>query len=102
MHAQLTYFDGPRSPEEIAAAEFAGTHRIEPLIATFDNVSSYVLQREDGSWFTVTIADSEQTLREIQKAIMSMDLLPGEDVALLRGPDRVELFPVVAAHLQGA
>ncbi|MFC0110680.1 hypothetical protein [Kibdelosporangium aridum] len=98
MHAQITYFDGPRSPEEIAAAEYAGTHRIAPLVATFGNVQTYVLQRDDGSWFTVTFADSEQTLRDIQKAIMSTELLPGEDPALLRGPDRVELFPVVAMH----
>ena len=34
-------------------------------------------------------------LLDAQKAIMSTELLPGEDPALLPGPDRVELYPVI-------
>jgi len=29
---------------------------------------------------------------------MSTDLLPGEDSALLPGPDRIELYPVIGVH----
>jgi hypothetical protein len=54
----------------------------------------YVLLREDGSQ-VVVIGDTEQALLDAQKAIMNSELLPGEDPALLPGPDRVELYPVV-------
>jgi hypothetical protein len=29
---------------------------------------------------------------------MSTNLLPGEDPALLPGPDRIELYPVIGVH----
>ena len=32
MYAQLTYFDGPRTPELVAAADRAGRERIERAI----------------------------------------------------------------------
>jgi hypothetical protein len=32
---------------------------------------------------------------DAQKAIMSTELRPDEDPALLRGPDRIELFPMI-------
>jgi hypothetical protein len=35
----------------------------------------------------------------MQQAIMSTDLLPGEDPALLPGPDRVDLHRVLHAAL---
>jgi hypothetical protein len=54
-----------------------------------------VLRRHDGSQVVVSIADSEQALLDAQKTIMSTDLLPGEDLALLPGPDRIELYPVI-------
>jgi hypothetical protein len=46
----------------------------------------------------VVIADSQQALLDVQKAIMSTELLPGEDPALLTGPDRIELYPVIGVH----
>ncbi len=49
MHAQLSYFGGPRSPE-------------------------------------------------LQKIVMNIELLPGEDAAQLPGPDRIEILPVVEVH----
>ena len=99
MHAQLTYFDGPRTPEQIAAADFAGQERILPAVSKLGHsFRVYRLMREDGSGIVVTIADTEQALLDAQKAIMSTDLLPGEDPALLPGPDRIELYPVVGVH----
>jgi hypothetical protein len=99
MHAQLTYFDGPRTPEQVAADDFAGRERIQPAVSKLGHrFRVYVLRRDDGSQVVVSIADSEQALLDAQKAIMSTELLPGEDPALLPGPDRIELYPVIGAH----
>ena len=96
MYAQLIYFDGPRGPEQLAAADFAARERIAPAaMAVPGNIRTYLLRREDGSEVVLTIAESEQVLIDTQKAIMSTQLLPGEDAALLRGADRVEIYPVL-------
>lgn len=96
MYAQLTYFDGPRSPEQVAAADFASRNRIEPAVSRLgQRFRVYVLRRDDGSQVVVSIADREQDLLDAQKAIMNSELLPGEDPALLPGPDRIELYPVI-------
>lgn len=44
------------------------------------------------------IAESERALLDAQKAIMSTALLPGENPALLPGPDRIELHPVIGVR----
>ncbi|MCX2948728.1 hypothetical protein [Lentzea sp. NEAU-D7] len=96
MYAQLTYFDGPRGPEQLAAADFAAKQRIAPAaMAVPGNIRTYVLRRADGSEVVLSIAESEQALIDTQKAIMSTQLLPGEDPALLPGADRVEIYPVL-------
>lgn len=95
MYAQLTYF-GPRSPEQLAAADFAVEARIIPAVtAVAGHIRSYQLRRDDGTEVVLSIAESEQALIEGQKAIMRAELLPGEDAGLLPGPDRVELYPVL-------
>ena len=99
MYAQLTYFDGPRTPQQTAASDFAARERIVPAISELDHsYRVYVLRRDDGAQVVVSIADTEQALLDAQKAIMGTELLPGEDPALLPGPDRIELYPVIAAH----
>ena len=99
MYAQLTYFDGPRSPEQVAAADFGTRERITPAVGKLGyHFRVYVLRRDYGSEIVVSIADSKQALLDAQKAIMSTELLPGEDPALLPGPDRVDLYPVLEAH----
>jgi hypothetical protein len=99
MYAQLTYFDGPRTPEQVAASDFAGRERIQRAVSNLGHpFRVYKLRRDDGSEIVVTIADSEQDLLAAQKAIMSTELLPGEDQALLPGPDRIELYPVLEVH----
>jgi hypothetical protein len=104
MYAQLTYFDGPRGPELVGASDFAAHNRIMPAVrALGEQFSVYVLRRDDGGEVVVSIASTEQALIDAQKAIMSTSLLPGEDPALLPGPDRVEIYPVVESHtLNGA
>jgi hypothetical protein len=99
MYAQLTYFDGPRTPEALAAHDFAARERIQPAVTGLGHsFRVYVLRRDDGAQVVVSIADSEQALLDAQKAIMSTELLPGEDPALLPGPDRIELYPVIGVQ----
>jgi hypothetical protein len=99
MYAQLTHFDGPRTPEQVAAAEFAGRERILPAVSKLGHrLRVYQLRRDDGTEITLLVADSEQALNDVQKAIMSTELLPGEDPALLSGPDRIELYAVTDVH----
>jgi hypothetical protein len=95
MYAQLTYFDGPRTPEQLAAADFADRERVMPVLSKLGHsFRAYRLRRDDGAEIVVVIADSEQVLLDAQKAIMSTGLLPGENLALLPGPDRIELYAV--------
>ena len=99
MYAQLTYFDGPRTPQQLAAAEFAARERIMPAVSKLGHsFRVYLMRRQDGSEVVVSIADSEQALLDAQKAIMTTALLPGENPALLPGPDRIELYPVIDAY----
>ena len=100
MHAQLTYFDGPRSPELITAADRANRERIEPAILARsdlrdDLVAAYVLRRPDGGEITLVIVEHEDSLDKAVEVVMGTELLPGEDPALLPGPDRVERYQVV-------
>ena len=99
MYAQLTYFDGPRTPEQQAAEDFAGRERLLPAVTKLgQEFRVYLLRRDDGSAVVISIAGSQQALLDAQKAIMSTELLPGEDPSLLAGPDRIELYPVLDVH----
>jgi hypothetical protein len=99
MHAQLIYFDGPRTPEQLAASDFAAQERIMPAVSELGHrLRVYQLRGDDGSEIIVMIADSEQAMLDVQKAVMASELLPGEDPALLPGPDRIELYPVINVH----
>jgi len=96
MYAQLSFFDGPRSPEQVAAGDYAGRARIAPAIEGLGiHARVYRMRRADGGEVVLSVAEDEQALLDIQKAIMATELLPGEDAALLPGPDRIELYPVI-------
>jgi hypothetical protein len=102
MYAQLTYFDGPRSPELVAAGDRADRERIEPLMMGDQEmreqlVANFTLRRPDGGQVVVTIVGTEQALRRGATLVMGSELLPGEDPLLLPGPDRVEVYEVVEA-----
>ena len=104
MFAQLTYFDGPRSPELITAAERANRERLQPAILAEpsvrdDLVALYQLRRPDGGELTVVIVEHEDTLDRAREVIMGTELLPGEDPALLPGPDLSERYQVVQTML---
>jgi hypothetical protein len=102
MYAQLNYFDGPRSPELVAASDFGGRERIWPAILADPvtregHVATYVLRQDDGGEIAVVIVKSLAALERGREVIMNTELLPSEDPALLPGPDRMEVFEVVAS-----
>ncbi len=99
-YARLVYFDGPRAPEQIAAEDLAGRQRIWPAIHGLSGlVGIYILRGSDLSSVVVTLATSVETLDAAQRAVMATELTPGEDPALLSGPDRVEIHRVTGHRL---
>ena len=96
---QATWFDGPRSAEQVAADARAGRERIWPAVADADGlVDVLVLGGADGASVVLTSVTAAEHLEEHVRRIMSTELLPGEDPALLGGPDRVEVLRVVPAR----
>jgi hypothetical protein len=101
--ARLMYFDGPRAPEIAAAADRAGRERIWPAISSLNGlVGVFVLRRSDLGAVVITLATSVEALDAAARAALSTDLLPGEDPALLPGPDRIEIHHVTGYHLPAA
>ncbi len=102
-YARLVCFDGPRAPEQAAAEDLAGRQRIWPAIHGLSGlVGVYVLRGGDLSSVVVTLATSVETLDAAQRAVMATELMPGEDPALLPGPDRVEIHRITGRHLPAA
>ena len=50
----------------------------------------------------ITLTTSVETLDAAERAAMSTELMPGEDPALLPGPDRIEIHHVTGHHLATA
>ena len=99
-YARLMYFDGPRAPEQAAAEDRAGRQRIWPAIRDLSGlVGVYVLRGRDLGSVVITLTTSAETLDAAARAVMSTELLPGEDPALLPGPDRIEIHHVTGYHL---
>ncbi len=94
-HARILYFDGPRAPEQVAAEDRGGRERLWPATRHLDGlVGLYVLRAPDSGAVIITLATSVEAIDALQRAVMSTQLLPGEDPALLGGPDGVELHQV--------
>lgn len=99
MYARMTFFDGPRSPELIAAGDRGSRERIEPALAArpdilADVVASFELRQPDGGLVMMVIAHHLECLDKALEVIRSTPLLPDEDPALLPGPDRIETYEV--------
>ena len=58
-------------------------------------VAMVVLRQDDGSERNILIVRNAESLRPVRDLVMSSELLPDEDVSLLPGPDRVDVFTVV-------
>lgn len=102
MFAQLVHFDGPRTPEVVAASDRAGRDRIRPAVAADPQVrdalvATYVLRRPDGEEVVLIVAETAEAIARGNEIIAGTPLLPGEDPALLPGPDRVADYEVVRA-----
>lgn len=64
---------------------------------------TYVLGRpRDSAIVVVELATSTEALERMADAVFSTSLLPGEDPALLTGPDRVELYRLEDQSLAAA
>ena len=97
MHVQIITFDGPRSPDIIAAANRAGRERIEPLIEANPELRDRLLGgfralQPDGAECVVVLAKDASALDDLDRLVMTSELLPGEDPALLPRPSRVDRF----------
>jgi hypothetical protein len=100
MLAQVMQFDGPRSPEMLAAADRAGRDRLGPIMLAHPKmreelVAVVVLRQDDGAERVILIVHSAEGLRLARDLVVSSELLPDEDAALLPGPDRIDVFTVV-------
>lgn len=100
--AQLVRFDGPRDAAAVAASRRAGEERIWPAVRDLDGlVDTWVLVQPDGAELVLSFATSAEHFARAGERIMSTALLPGEDPALLPGPDRVEVLQVVPVPVAG-
>ena len=52
-------------------------------------------RQDDGSERNILIVRSAEGLRLVKDLVTSSELLPDEDVSLLPGPDRIDVFTVV-------
>jgi hypothetical protein len=106
MYAQVMKLDGPRSAELVAAGDRAGAERILPTVSGDPEiragiVATLVMRQPDGTELVVVVAESEELLERGNKLIAEAPLLPGEDPALLPGPDSVETYEVIRAFGPG-
>ena len=102
--AQFLWFDGPRSAAQAEAARRANDDRIKPALEGVPGFArGYVLGRpRDLAMVVVQLATSTEALDGIADVVFGSALLPGEDPALLTGPDRAELYRVDAQSLTTA
>lgn len=94
--AAVVEFDGPRDDAQVTADRRASRERVSPAAMQVPGVlGSVVLRAGDGAMVTVAFGDSPGALEAGSRAILSTPLLPGEDPALLGGPQRYTSCQVV-------
>lgn len=99
-YLQITTFDGPRGPAWGTAFERASRERIEPVVLATPGIVAVVQCRAaDGGALALTLAASVESLEAAVEAVMSTELVPGEDPTLLTGPDRVDVHRLLHADL---
>lgn len=97
-YAQVVSFDGPRTVEHVEAMERADRERLWPAVRDLPGqVGTFVGRGPDGASVVVSLTTSLQAVEDAHTAIAATDLLPGEDPALLTGPDRVQICWVLAS-----
>ena len=100
--AVVLWFDGPIADPVFKAAKYAGQHRLTPAIqATPGTVRGWaLLDPARRAMCVINLVTSVDALDALAHAVNSTELLPGEDPALLPGPDRVETNRVLFAKEQ--
>jgi hypothetical protein len=99
-YMQVVEFAGPRTEEWVAAEERAAAGRLGPATEGIEGVVSVLRMRAaDNAYMVVVLAESMDVFDAAAQAIMSTELLPGEDPAFLTGPDRVSFYRLVHADL---
>jgi hypothetical protein len=99
-YMQIVEFSGPRTEEWVAAEERASKDRVGPAALGIDGIVSVMrLRAADNACLVVMLAESMDAFDVATQAILSTELLPGEDPALLRGPDRISFYRLVHADL---
>jgi hypothetical protein len=99
-HARVLYFDSPRVPEQAAAEDFAGKQRLWPAVRDRRGlVGIWVLRGPQFASVVCILATSVAALDAVARAAMGTGLLPGEDAALLPGPDRVQTHQVTGYQM---
>jgi hypothetical protein len=99
-YLQVVAFDGPRSAEWAAAEEFASTHRLGPATEAVAGLVRVLRARAaDNATLVVILAESAEAIDAQVDAVLATTVLPGEDPALLTGPDRVARYRLVHADL---
>lgn len=99
LFAQLTWVNGTGDPAVARAAERGGRERIHPAIRDVDGLVGTLVFSDEGRIVVVGLATGREALVEVQRRIQHTPLLPGEDPALLPGPDSVEHARVLLAEL---
>lgn len=100
LFAQVTRLNEAGDPAIEEAAERGGRERIDPAVRELDGyVGTFVLQSPDHRMVVISLATALETFEAARQTIMSTELLPGEDPALLPGPDSVEHARVLLAAL---
>jgi len=100
LFAQLTWLNGAGDPAVAHAAERGGRERINPAIRDVDGlVGVLVFRSADDRIVVAGLATGLETLAEVQDRIARTRLLPGEDPALLQGPDRTVVGRVLRADV---
>ncbi|MGI8681701.1 MAG: hypothetical protein ACR2JO_06155 [Mycobacteriales bacterium] len=96
-YGQLVHFDRPRTPREAAAIARADIERIWPAVRVVPgSVGALLASNPDGTSMVLALTTSLQAIEDSQQAIQTTELLPGEDPALLTGPDRIQLAWVLS------
>jgi hypothetical protein len=99
-YMQIVEFSGPRTEEWVAAEQRAAAGRLGPATDGIDGIVSVLRMRAaDNAYLVVVLAESMDVFDVASQAIMSTELLPGEDPELLSGPDRISFYRLVHADL---
>ena len=93
--AHVLHFDGPATDDAFAAADFAYRERIAPAFRAAPGAVRSLVLFDPARRATVVVSTAVDpaALEAVGRVVGGQELLPGEDVALLPGPDRVAFHP---------